>query len=274
LNGLNAYKLKQQVLVSEKPEALLQQLKWQGELAMAAGGQTQQEQLFGLQQQIWAQCQPWQQDADVDLPIQLLELQAHGASLALKWGGDPLRWRLHPDGSVLHIEVRAGKLKQDKRIRLHILPALWLGHLTANAAGTSTTSVLSGEDGVLCLQPLPQAHALAVLQDLIAFYQQAWAQPLPLALKTASAYLIERAHAAQSKAPQFQEQRGLSAARIAFAGRNGVPGECQTSAYVQRAYPRFEDLDIQRFTQLAQQLYGPMLRACLTDDAYREQAVA
>ena len=274
LNGLNAYQLKQRVLVSEQPEALLQQLKWQGELAMAAGGQAQQAQLFELQQQVWAQCRPWQQDADVDLPLQLLALQAHGASLALNWGGDPLRWRLHPDGSVLQIDVRAGKLKQDKRIRLHTLPGLWLGHLTANAAGSSTTSVLSGEDGVLCLQPLSQPQALAVLQDLIAFYQQAWAQPLPLALKTASAYLTERAHAAQSKHPQFQEQRGLSAARLAFTGRRDVPGECQTSAYVQRAYPRFEDLDIQRFTQLADQLYGPMLRACQTDDAMSEQESA
>jgi len=274
LSGLHGFMLQQQVLWSTQPQALLQQLKCQGELAMAAGGQVQQARMLELQQRIQAQCQPWQQASDVDLPLQLYELHAHGARLCLNWGGDPLRWRLHTDGSALHMDVRAGNLKQDKRTRLHTLPSLWLGHLTANAAGTLTTSVLSGADGLVCIKPMAQQQAQGLLEDLVALYQQAWTAPLPLPLKTACAYLTQREHAAQSKTPQFQEQRGLSAARTVFAGRRGVPGECQSSPYLQRMFPDFDDMEIDRFTVLAEQLYGPMMRACESDDFTGEQEPA
>jgi exodeoxyribonuclease V gamma subunit len=274
LKGLNAYKLTQQVLVSTQPEALLQRLQYQGELAMAAGGQAQQAQMLALQQRVRAQCQPWQQDSDVDLPLQVYGLQAHGAGLGLNWGGDPLRWRLHTDGTALQLAMRAGNVKQDKRIRLHTLVSLWLGHLTANAAGTVTTSVLIGEDGVLCLQPLPQPQAQALLEDLVALYQQAWAAPLPLPLKTACAYVTACAKAAQSKTPQYQVQRGLTAARTAFTGRRDAPGEHQTSLYVQRVFASFDDMDLDLFIALAEQLYSPMMAACASDEASSEQEAA
>ena len=274
MHGLTGYQLKQQVLVAAQPEAVLQRLKYQGELAMAAGGQVQQANMLELQQRVRAQCQSWQQDSDVDLPLQAYTLQAHGAQVSLNWGGEPLRWRLHADGTALQLEMRASNVKQDKRIRLHTLPSLWLGHLTANAAGTVTTSVLSGADGTVCLLPLAQQQAQALLQDLVSLYQQAWATPLPLPLKTACAYLTACAQAAQSNSPQFQEQRGHAAARLAFSGRRDAPGECQTSPYVQRAFANFDDMQWDRFTALAHQLYGPMLKACAAEAITDEQETA
>ena len=271
LHGLHGYVLKQQVLMSAAPERLLQRLKQQGELAMAAGGQAQQAQLLALAQQVRAQCQSFFQPGDTDLPSQSNEYAFHGCALKLQWGGEPLRWRLHPDGSALQLNLRATSVRNDKQIRLHALPELWLDHLTANAAGTLTTSVLSGLDGVVCLQPLSQPQAQSLLSSLVLLYQQAWAEPLPLALKTACAYLSARAQAAQSKAPQFQHERGLQAARSVFSGQRDVKGECQTSPYVQRVFPAFEDMDADRFVQLAQQLYGPMQQACTVSQPTSEQ---
>jgi exonuclease V gamma subunit len=112
------------------------------------------------------------------------------------------------------------------------------------------------------------------LASLVLLYQQAWAAPLPVALKTACAYLTARAHAAQSKTPQFQHERGWQAARMAFTGQREVRGECQTSPYVQRAFPAFDDLDADRFCELAQLLYGPMQQACMTQQPTSEQATA
>ena len=274
LNGLHGYSLKQQVLYAADPELLLRRLKLQGELAMAGGGQAQSEQLLLLQAQIKAGFQPWQQDTDSDLPAQVFQLNAHGTVLNLPWGGDPLRWRLHADGSGLHMDMRAGKVGQGKDLRLHTLTVLWLGHLTANAAGTVTTSVLSGADGVVCMQPLPPQEAVVLLQDLVGLYRQAWASPLPLPLKTACAFVMEQQRAAAGAQARFARQRALGEARKAFQGMRHSPGECQTSPYVQRAFSGFDDMDLALFTALAERVYAPMLRVCTDALTQQEQAEA
>ena len=274
LNGLHGYSLKQQVLYAADAEGELQRLKLQGELAMAGGGQAQSDQLLLLQAQIKAAFQPWQQDTDSDLPAQVFQLNAHGAVLSLPWGGDPLRWRLHADGSALHMDMRSGKVGQGKDLRLHTLPVLWLGHLTANAAGTVTTSVLSGADGAVCMQPLPQQEAASLLQDLVLLYRQAWASPLPLPLKTACAYVMEQQRAAAGAQARFAQQRALGEARKAFQGMRNSPGECQTSPYVQRAFTGFDDMDMPTFTALAERVYAPMLRVCTDALTQQEQAEA
>ena len=274
LNGLHGYSLKQQVLYAADPELLLRRLKLQGELAMAGGGQAQSEQLLLLQAQIKAGFQPWQQDTDTDLSAQVFQLNAHGTVLNLPWGGDPLRWRLHADGSGLHMDMRAGKVGQGKDLRLHTLTVLWLGHLTANAAGTVTTSVLSGADGVVCMQPLPPQEAVVLLQDLVGLYRQAWASPLPLPLKTACAFVMEQQRAAAGAQARFARQRALGEARKAFQGMRHSPGECQTSPYVQRAFSGFDDMDLALFTALAERVYAPMLRVCTDALTQQEQAEA
>jgi exonuclease V gamma subunit len=241
---------------------------------MAGGGQAQSEQLLLLQAQIKAAFQPWQQDTDTDLPVQVFQLNAHGAVLSLPWGGDPLRWCLHADGSALHMDMRSGKAGQGKDLRLHTLPVLWLGHLTANAAGTVTTSVLSGADGAICMQPLPQQEAMALLQDLMLLYRQAWASPLPLPLKTACAYVMELQRAAAGAQARFAQQRALGEARKAFQGMRNSPGEYQTSPYVQRAFTGFDDMDMATFTALAERVYAPMLRVCAKDLTQQEEAEA
>ena len=273
LHGLHGYRLKQQVLYATDARDVLQHLKRQGELAMAGAGQAQQTQLLSLQQQVLSGFQAWQQDSDTVLPAQLFELQAHGSQLSLPWGGDILRWRQHAVASALQMDMRAGNVFQDKGkgIRLHTLPLLWLGHLTANAAGTVTTSVLSGADGVVCMQPLPQQEAVNLLRELVFLYRQAWSQPLPLPLKTACAYVTEHERAAVSAQARFADQRALAEARKAFNGVRNSPGECQTSPYVQRAFNGFDDMDIKAFTALARQLYGPVLRACAAPAMPQEQ---
>ena len=267
LSGLNGYVLKQQVLFAGQPEQQLVHLKLQGQLAMAGGGEVQQSALQDLQKQILARLQSYRQDSDTELPAQQFQTQAHGATLTLPWGGDPQRWRLHADGTALQMDMRSGDVKRKKIVRLDTLPALWLGHLCANAAGTSTTSVLSGADDLVCLPPIKPADALALLHDLMLLYQQAWASPLPLPLKTACAFVLANSRQKKSDKPSS----AIAEAKKVFHGSRFYTGECQTSTYVQRVFSRFEDMDLDLFGSLAERVYGPMLRCCQTDAQEQEQ---
>ena len=273
-SGLQGHVLQQQVLRSDQAQALLQRMKLQGVLAMAGGGERQQTQLLDLQQQVLSQLAPWQQADDTDVPLQIWRMQAHGCGLSLPWGGDPLRWRLHADGSVLQMLLRAGHVRQAKHIRLHTLPALWLGHLSANAAGARTTSVLSGADGTVCLQPMAAERAQACLQDLVLLYREAWARPLPLAVKTAGEFLIALDKYANAATPGQQTHQALAQARKAFQGNRYMQGECQSSPYVQRVYPCFDDMDLNAFADLAVRMYAPLHQACDADVATPQEVPA
>jgi exodeoxyribonuclease V gamma subunit len=270
LSGLNGYVLKQQVLYASQPEQQLVQLKLQGQLALAGGGEVQQSALQDLQKQILSRLQSYRQDSDTDLPAQQFQTQAHGTTLTLPWGGDPKRWRLHADGTALQIDMRSGDVKRKKNLRLDTLPVLWLGHLCANAAGTSTTSVLSGADDLVCLPPLKPTDALALLHDLMLLYQQAWVSPLPLPLKTACEFVLANNRPKKSDKPSS----AIAEAKKVFHGSRFYTGECQTSAYVQRVFTRFEDMDLELFTSLAERVYGPMLYCCQTDAQQQEQETA
>ena len=256
LGGLDGYLLKQQVIDAPEPLPLLQQLKLRGELAMAAGGQAQQAALLSLKADINARLEPWLQQASSDWPAQSLTMKWHGINVSLTYGGEPARWRLRTDGSGLQIDMRAGKV-----LHGHALYHLWLGHLSANAAGIATESVQSGEDGVITLKALPAAQALAWLEALVLLYREAWNAPLHVARKSACDLWLQQQKTATGKlSEEAQRLKALGAARLIFDGGHRRRGEHSTSPYLQRAFSRFDDMDLHLFEALADQLYGPMLQ--------------
>ena len=259
--GLEAFALNQALLFSSSEDLTLHQLKLQGRLALGGFGELQQAQMRQLKQSLWQRLSDWlSQDMPV-LPPQQLEMKAHGVQLQLSWGGDKHLWRLRPDGSALQIDFRPGKvLAKPAQPRLHTLCDLWLGHLTANAAGQSTTSLQSGEDGLVVLNPLPQAQAQSLLGDLVQVYLQAWTHPLPLARKTACAWLLSQYFPSDKHSPAQAERAAQAAARQAFVGGFRSTGERLTSPSLQRAYPEFEDL-WPELSAWAQRVYGPLLQA-------------
>ena len=255
LVGLEGYKRRQELLYASEPLAFLHQLKLRGELAMAGGGQAQQEALLALKDTIIANLQPWLHDSNSEWPAQSLSLQSHGLTVTLPYGGDATRWRKRADGSGLYLDMRAGKVMHG-----HALHQLWLGHLSANAAGISTESVQSGEDGVIMLKPLPPSQALAALQALLLLYRQAWFTPLHVARKTACDFLLQRQKVSHgSLSEDAQRLKALDAGRLTFDGGSHRHGEQTSSPYLQRVFTRFDEMDMQQFEALATQLYGPML---------------
>jgi len=255
LNGLEGYMRRQEVLDAPEPLALLHQLKLRGELAMAGGGQAQQEALLALKDTVIANLQPWLEDSNIEWPAQSLSIQAHGTTVHLPYGGDPARWRKRADGSGLYSNMRASKVMHGQAIH-----QLWLGHLTANAAGISTESVQSGEDGVVVLKPLPASQALAELKALVFLYLQAWLTPLHIARKTAFEFLLQRQKQADGSLSEVaQRLKALGVARLTFEGARYRHGEQTSSPYLQRVFSHFDDMDLLQFEALATQLYGPML---------------
>jgi exodeoxyribonuclease V gamma subunit len=138
----------------------------------------------------------------------------------------------------------------------------------------ATTSLQSGEDGLLILQALTPEEAQSHLADLAEVYLQAWQAPLPLACKTACAWLAAthwpspkarpKTDATQADTAESDAERlaalAMFAAQQAFDG-GFFTGEASTSAHLQRAFERFEDIQDHLVTW-AQRVYGPLASAC------------
>ena len=259
--GLEAFALSQTWLYSASEDRTLAQLKHQGRLALGGFGELQQAQLRQLKHQLQQRVSGWLSEDMPALPLQHLDMQAHGVQLHWSWGGDKPVWRQRPDGSALQIDWRPGKvLLKAQQARLHTLCDLWLGHLMANAAGQSTTSLQSGEDGLVVLNPVSREEALHLLQDLVVVYLEAWHAPLPLARKTACAWLLSQHAPSDKHSPAQAARAAQAAARRAFEGGARSTGERDTSPSLHRAYAEFDDL-WPGLSVWAQRVYGPLLAA-------------
>ena len=261
--GLQRFVMHQSVLYSDEPAAQLMQLQRQGMLALSGFGQLQQDQMRELRETVLGHLAPWLQEPGQDLPAQAYLFQAHGIDVQSGFGGNAHSWRQLPNGTAAQIDLRPGKvLNSAGQARLYTLAPLWLGHLSANAAGVQTTTLQSGEDGLVALSPLPASHAQALLADLVTVYLQAWQRPLPLACKSACAWLIATHFPSSKTKPEEVATKAVSAARQAYEGGFRQQGERATSPSLQRAFPEFEDL----WTELAvwaERVYGPMLQTLM-----------
>jgi len=128
----------------------------------------------------------------------------------------------------------------------HNLVRPWVRHLAACAAGLDLRSILVGPEGTVELPPIPQVKALAWLEDLIQAWYQGMQAPLPVACKTAFAWL------------------GQGDALAEYQGGYNRPGEVEQDAYLGRAFPRFEQLlgaaNGRGFEYWAKRLYQPLWR--------------
>jgi exodeoxyribonuclease V gamma subunit len=123
--------------------------------------------------------------------------------------------------------------------------------LAACASGVPTTSVQIGLDAAVELQPIAADAAQAQLQDLCDAYQAAWAQPLPIAAKTACVYWM--ALKGDGKDP-------LAKAKTTFDGAHQKRGEYQDSPALQRVFNRFDDV-ADALPAWAERLYAAMHNA-------------
>ena len=289
LDGLGKWKL-QDELIHVQADALLrdedlvaacegqlERIARRGELAAGEFGEAMAKALLKPMEDIFTRyrtaLERWPERQEGELEIRL-EANIEGQRLELAdWLGG---FRSAPDGLLGRVEletsdlVKAGHYRGDKLIR-H-----WVTHLSAHLSGSPITTIVISKAGSMEFKPLEIGEAQAHLTTLLSAWQQGMRRPLPLAARTAFAWLkgiqdpglAERGETSEAlvEAPPSATDPTIDnarkAARTAYEGGYKQDGEVEGSAYLSRAYPDFNALVASgEFSELAEALLRPLHRA-------------
>jgi exodeoxyribonuclease V gamma subunit len=166
--------------------------------------------------------------------------------------------RLGVDGSLARLQPHAGKLLAKKDLRYDKLIYAWVVQLLANASDLPLSTCVLATDATVVLKPCTPEDARVHLNRLIDAWRDGMQQPLPIASRTAFAWLIaERA----AKDPR-------DAARAAYEGSD-VPqapaGEMEYERYLARTWQSFDALFADGFEHWLA-LYRPLLDAANAEE--------
>lgn len=156
------------------------------------------------------------------------------------------------DGGLLSATTIPNSIGSPKTRKWHRLVRPWVNHLLACASGYSLTTALVASDDTLLLPPLERDAAQQTLSDLLLAWQAGMCQPLPVAVKTAFAWL-----------GQADPGKAEAAARKAYEGDGQTTdGERRESPALARQYPDYNALVAdETFSGWAEALYRPLLQA-------------
>ena len=141
--------------------------------------------------------------------------------------------------------VKKGKYQR------HSLVKHWLTHLAGHLGGQPLTTLIVSKAGNVRFEPLEPDAARAQVDTLLVTWQDGMARPLPLAIKTAFAWLD-----------------GSTSARSIYEGGYQLTGEVEVSPYLRRAWPSFDALAASgEFARLAETLLRPLFTATFVKSA-------
>jgi exodeoxyribonuclease V gamma subunit len=187
----------------------------------------------------------WQQYQSV-LSAWSTELDAHATHLPAFTLADGVTVQLTGDLSQLRrsssqeadglIYLTAQRLiNKDKTVKYPNLLLHWVQHLAACADHLPVQTLVIAADAVIEIPAIEQAEAYDTLQSLVEAYHQGMQAPLPVACKTAFAWLAASAGSDQDKA--------LEKALRRYEGDDWTPGEVDYDAYLTRFFPSFASLN-------------------------------
>ncbi|MHA6203972.1 exodeoxyribonuclease V subunit gamma [Dyella soli] len=197
-----------------------------------------------------AACHRWPLAADK------IELQyaAHGVRIE-DWLTD---LRTASDASFVRLELAAGRLLQKNgSIRHDKLISAWVIHLLAHAQGLRLQTRVIGRDAQVVLRVLDAAEATAWADDLLAALSDGMRAPLPIARKTAFAWLQNAK----------DEDKAGKQAQLAYEGSGfgAAPGEVEEDPCLARAWPSFARMQAAGFEDWLR-LYRPLLDVAAAGD--------
>ena len=190
--------------------------------------------------------QRWPQLVEGALPVHF----EHGQHRLEGWLGRVFQAE---DQSLLSITTVPNTISAGRNnLKWHRLIAPWVTHLAACAAGYPYNSALVASDLTLLLAPLPQALAAQLLGDLLVARQAAMNAPLPVAAKTAFAWLA-----------QDDADKAMAAAARAYEGDERTSfGERSESIALARQFRDFAALTAdETFEGWCETLYRPLFTA-------------
>ena len=259
LDALQRYSLSESLLLAALAEprdseralqAHARRLQAHGVLPLAGFGECLQGELVqplpALLQRHSELLQRWPQVVDSALPIRF----EHGPHRLEGWLG---RVYQAPDDSLLSITTVPNTICSGRNsLKWHRLISTWVLHLAACAVGHPLHSAVVASDVTLLLEPLPQAHAAELLGDLLVARQAGMNAPLPVAAKTAFAWLS-----------QSDPDKALGTAARAYEGdgQNSF-GERSESVALARQFRDFDALNAdETFEGWCEALYRPLFEA-------------
>jgi exodeoxyribonuclease V gamma subunit len=272
LDGLELHQLRQTLLdaaslaLEDDPaqvgpvlEAAALRLQRSGRLPLAGFGERLRESVLKpLPEQIGryrALCADWPERLDSPKPLQF----AHAGVELQGWLGG---LRRNAGGALARIELQPGDLRRGKDgWKWHRLLRPWVAHVAAAACDVPLTTLLVSEDASLKFAPIEQAKAQAILRLWLEAWRAGLEAPLPVALNTAIAWLLN----------VDDEAKAGEAACKAYEGGYNHGGEAASSASLARQYPTFAALIADGdFYEWSRDLYQSLLDhppAELTEEA-------
>ncbi|AZC99966.1 exodeoxyribonuclease V subunit gamma [Pseudomonas chlororaphis] len=258
LDALQRYSLSDSLLeaalnCADDPEQALQaqaqRLQASGLLPMAGFGESLQRELIeplpDLLMRYRQLLELWPTPVTSALPItlELKEVKLEGWLSGL---------HQRSDGGLLSVTTIPNSIGSPKTRKWHRLTRPWVNHLVACASGYTLTTALVASDDTLLLPPLDRDAALQSLGDLLLAWQAGMCQPLPVAVKTAFAWL-----------GQSDPGKAEAAARKAYEGDGQTSdGERRESPALARQYPDYNALIAdETFSGWVDALYRPLLQA-------------
>lgn len=165
---------------------------------------------------------------------------------------DHLRTYLDNAADQAILMASAQEILGKEGIFFHKLLSVWVHHLAACAAGLKVTTLFVATDEIIQIDALPTLAATKLLIDLSEAYLQGLQTPLPIACKTALAWM-------HAKENEDADQK----AQTKYEGTEWSPGEVDYDPYLQRFYPDFESLckpeHKTNFYAWAERLYRPII---------------
>ena len=140
--------------------------------------------------------------------------------------------------------------KNTKQLKHHKVINTWLMHVVGCASGLNMRTYGVGADAMIQLDPLDRLAALQLLEKLAGAWLQGLQSPLPIAIKSAFAWLAKDYPNKQNSA------EAKEAARKEYDGDGWNSGEVDYDLYLRRFYPEFEVLE-DGFVDWAERLYAP-----------------
>ena len=266
LNGLEKYHMGQALLQAPDSAQALAALQQSGQLPMAAFGARQSAMLARELDVVRERRQDWLARYPQTSAALSIALDVDGVALSGTLNG--LFSAPAPAAGLLQVGQRLSAVREggreDPSARGHLVAALWANHLVACASGLPLTSVLLGLDGQAVIDPLAPEQAMTILRGLVQDYRAAWQRPLPVACKTAWAYLQGLAKNTRLAAEQPDKAEKPekykdphTAAQAVFEGSYAADGELGKSAYLARAFAGYADLEAE-LPHWANRLYGAL----------------
>ncbi|MAA66313.1 MAG: exodeoxyribonuclease V subunit gamma [Alteromonadaceae bacterium] len=153
-------------------------------------------------------------------------------------------------GQRAFITLSSSNLVKDRKYRWQHLMRPWISHLAGNCvAGPVSTHVLS-QAGDVAFSPMEPDDARTHLKALMQYWFDALSKPLPVAVRTAFAWL---------SAAEKGEEAATRSARSVYESQFKSSGEGDESPYLQRVFPDFDALWQEgEFAHHAEALYGPV----------------